>query len=445
MCNWRPRENQIKTVTIVDSKDPVIKKHSVDKVLSRKEIQKLNARSVTDVAAVSANVFQASEGGALNIKGARSDGTVYYIDGVKVTGGLGLNKDAIDQTVALTSGLPAAYGDATGGVISVTTRGPSGHTTFGAEGLSSTLLDPYNYNLGAFNVSGPIIVKNKGMKDANGASIERPLLGYYVGLEGEFQPEPFTSPVQLYKVKDDVLAKLRAQPLRPSALGVGFQSSALYITKNDLEKVKTFKNDEDNSYRLSFKLDFQASKRTRFTLGGRYVRDDYRNFDLRNYLYNSDKNGKTVGNTIAVWGRFQQTFANSTDTNGTHLANVRYSIQVDYSRYLQNTFDPTLKDNIFGYGYVGQYDLKKAPVFEYKTVKLAGLGNVTAYHQIAFQDTAVSFTPGTQNPLLANYTSTLFDYVGNDPNQRPRTLSGIQAQQRRAERRCARLCVLALL
>ena len=39
-----------------------------------------------------------------------------------------LPKSAIEEVQVITGGLPASYGDATGGIVSITTRGPSVYT-----------------------------------------------------------------------------------------------------------------------------------------------------------------------------------------------------------------------------------------------------------------------------------------------------------------------------
>ena len=44
-----------------------------------------------------------------------------------------LPQSAIDQMTVVTGGLPAQYGDATGGIISITTQGPSRITRGGFE------------------------------------------------------------------------------------------------------------------------------------------------------------------------------------------------------------------------------------------------------------------------------------------------------------------------
>ena len=50
----------------------------------------------------------------------------------------------------MSSGLSAMYGDATGGIISVTSKGPSNQLYGGAEVVSSHMFDDYNYGLLGF-------------------------------------------------------------------------------------------------------------------------------------------------------------------------------------------------------------------------------------------------------------------------------------------------------
>jgi outer membrane receptor protein involved in Fe transport len=63
----------------------------------------------------------------------------------------------------MSSGLSAMYGDATGGIISVTSKGPSNQLFGGAEIVSSHLFDDYNYGLVGFSLSGPIYRRLKRM------------------------------------------------------------------------------------------------------------------------------------------------------------------------------------------------------------------------------------------------------------------------------------------
>ena len=141
------------------------------------EIVALPTRSVASVAATTAGIYQRDEGDAVNIRGSRSDATEYYIDGIKVRGALGVPTSGIEQIKVVTGGVPAQYGDATGGVISVTTKGPSNKFFGQLEFESSDLFDEYDYNLLGFALSGPII-KKRNSDGTKGSSI----LGYlYLG------------------------------------------------------------------------------------------------------------------------------------------------------------------------------------------------------------------------------------------------------------------------
>ena len=111
------------------------------------EIVALPTRNVASIASTTAGIYQQDEGDAVNMRGSRSDATEYYIDGIKVRGALGVPASGIEQITVVTGGVPAKYGDATGGIISVTTKGPSSRTNGGLEYETSSLFDDYNYKL----------------------------------------------------------------------------------------------------------------------------------------------------------------------------------------------------------------------------------------------------------------------------------------------------------
>ena len=63
------------------------------------------------------------KGGQLYFRGARSDAILYFIDGVKNRGnGLGIPSSAIGEITVYTGGIPAKYGDVTGGIVVVETK-----------------------------------------------------------------------------------------------------------------------------------------------------------------------------------------------------------------------------------------------------------------------------------------------------------------------------------
>lgn len=108
----------------VEWEEPMIQKDNVIvcKIIKAAEIKTMPFTSIQDMAATSAGVYQKEDGGALNVRGSRTDATQYYVDGVKVIGGLSMPKSAIAQMEVITGGIPAMFGDATGGIIVITTK-----------------------------------------------------------------------------------------------------------------------------------------------------------------------------------------------------------------------------------------------------------------------------------------------------------------------------------
>ena len=117
---------EVEEVTVVAYRVPLIDKDggASGATVTREDIAKLPVRSAEGVASTVGGV-NSQEGGGISVRGSREDGTFYYIHGIKVRGSSNLPKSAIEEVTVITGGLPANYGDATGGIISVTTRGPS--------------------------------------------------------------------------------------------------------------------------------------------------------------------------------------------------------------------------------------------------------------------------------------------------------------------------------
>jgi hypothetical protein len=69
-------------------------------------------------------VYQRDAGDPLNINGSRSEATAIYVDNVKVRGDYQVPQSSISQIAVMNHGLPAEYGDATGGVIVISTYNP---------------------------------------------------------------------------------------------------------------------------------------------------------------------------------------------------------------------------------------------------------------------------------------------------------------------------------
>ncbi len=85
-------------------------------------IEQSMERDVVSFVAQTPSVFQKEEGGSINVRGSREGNTLYIVDGIKMSGPFSLPKSAIAEISVLTGGIPAQFGDATGGVVIITTK-----------------------------------------------------------------------------------------------------------------------------------------------------------------------------------------------------------------------------------------------------------------------------------------------------------------------------------
>lgn len=117
-------------ITVIEEyQHPLINKGEIStmQVLEEADIKSSPYFDVKQMAANTAGVYQEEgEGGDIFMRGAREDGTAYYIDGVRVVGDFRLPKNAVKEIKVLTGGIPASIGDVSGGVIMITTKGFAG-------------------------------------------------------------------------------------------------------------------------------------------------------------------------------------------------------------------------------------------------------------------------------------------------------------------------------
>ncbi len=436
------------TVELVEYVVPLIDPDKTGTTLTKEAITALPTRDVQSVAAQTAGIFQEDEGGALNVRGARSDATFFYIDGVKVRASNKLPQSSIEQMTVITGGLPASYGDAMGGVISITTRGPSNEFFGGVEAVTSSVLDPYGYNLLGFNLSGPL-------KKKDGNSI----LGFFLSGEYENVKDEDPSAVGMYKVKDDVMDDLHETPLLFSYnLGeVEALRASEFITMDDLEHIDAKQNVGKQSARIQGKIDFKPSKNTNITIGGNYSYSKNRGYIYTYSLFNPENNPETIKNSWRVYTRLQQSFgATDDEQSSSTLKNAFFTLQADYSQDSQTTQDSDHKDNLFDYGYIGKFTPERS--LEYNTpwdptdslnvmwetangmidtvVEVGGwyydadLDQNVPFYNFAEQTNVVNniaFEGANYNPYATTYTQSYFDFLGNEGITSLAQVSGIGA------------------
>ena len=397
-------------VVIVEYKKPLIDQDNITgETKTAEEIVAMPTRSVASVAATTAGIYQRDEGESLNVRGSRSDATDYYIDGIKVRGTLGVPQSAIEQITVMTGGLPAQYGDATAGIISITTKGPSNKFFGGAEVESSSLFDKYNKNILGLNLSGPIL-KKRNDDGTKGNSI----IGYFFSGEFRMVDDSDPSAIGNWKIKDDVLKDLKADPFRPAPdVSAGFLQNAEFVRMKDLEKVQARQNVAQKRIAVSGKLDFKPANNTFLSLGGNYYYNTGHSYTRVYSLFNSNNNAESNSTTWRVFGKLTQKFGSQEaddDESASTIKNAFFTIQGDYTRNQYTTQDDSHNDNIFDYGYVGKFNTYKENIYNSGTI------NDTTRNQYfsgqihsGWTDTLYTFKAGNLNPDAAIYTDKYFD------------------------------------
>ncbi len=397
-------------VVIVEYKKPLIDQDNITgETKTAEEIVAMPTRSVASVAATTAGIYQRDEGESLNVRGSRSDATDYYIDGIKVRGTLGVPQSAIEQITVMTGGLPAQYGDATAGIISITTKGPSNKFFGGAEVESSSLFDKYNKNILGLNLSGPIL-KKRNDDGTKGNSI----IGYFFSGEFRMVDDSDPSAIGNWKIKDDVLKDLKADPFRPAPdVSAGFLQNAEFVRMKDLEKVQARQNVAQKRIAVSGKLDFKPVNNTFLSLGGNYYYNTGHSYTRVYSLFNSNNNAESNSTTWRVFGKLTQKFGSQEaddDESASTIKNAFFTIQGDYTRNQYTTQDDSHNDNIFDYGYVGKFNTYKENIYNSGTI-YDTTRNQYFSGQIhsGWTDTLYTFKAGNLNPDAAIYTDKYFD------------------------------------
>ena len=396
-------------VTVVDYEIPLISKDNTTQgaSITSEEIAKLPVRSAEGVAASVGGVFS-SDGEVGSIRGSR-EGAVYYIDGVKVIGSTSVPQGAIDQVDVILGGTPAMYGDAMGGIINMTTKGPS--RTWGGGLEAEYSVDGYGHGRLGGSLQGPLIKSKKNDKES--------LLGFFLAFDITRNKYGSTSATGFYRATDEWLKHLEETPLTLAGLGTSTHQTAAYTKPEDhLFHTRFLNNSANQSINLTGKIDVRTGPTTNLTIGGSMVMSGghYAN-DRGQYYFNTDKNLLSKSSTYRGYVRFTQRFPSDPESTSL-VSNVYYSIQADYSHYQSESGDADLWNNIFAYGNLGKFTTYRAPNYYFSEAVIdsvlvdgqyRNLSNVWVMNN--YYDTLITFErqKADFNPLLSNYVENYYD------------------------------------
>ena len=381
--------------------------------LSGTDIQQIGIRNPNTLAAIVPGVYQADDGDGLSMRGGRSSGTVYFVDGVKVRGNLGLPQKSISNLTVITGGTPAEYGDVMGGIVSITTASPSYKITGGGEVLTSQFLDPYGFNLFALNLSGPLITKYVDSIDYH-----KPILGFFIAGEAEFQKDQDPAQGGVFVVDEDAYTDFQENPLTLDQSGNFFLQRANFMTPEQIGTSKYKYNNNSTGYRLNTRLDLQPADNILIKFGADYNQFASNGWSQSGSLLAHEGNTLSTQKNYRGWARFQQSFDTGEDSD---LKNLYYQLQADWSRFDRESMDPTHRDNHFDYGYIGRYNYDRQEIYRYvdpinnPTEHNSAISSDGYYITAGFSPRNLSFdATDSKNPLMANYNEFIFDYVGQN-------------------------------
>lgn len=418
-------------VEVVEWKKPLIDPDTKSGgTVDRTEFLHMATKSINAVASTTAGVYQADEGKDINIRGARTDATAYYVDGQKIVGnaGLGIPQGSIDQVTTIVGGTPAEYGDAVGGVISITTRGPESKYSGGIEVSTSGAglkngkqmgLDAFGYNYVGFSFNGPLLFK----KDTSKSGFKKALLGFSINGQVTYEKDPSGPATDYYQIKSDKLKELQNDPVRLNPNGNGYVLNSQYVTMADMERVKARNNVDSRGISLSAKLVYQPTTNLGITLFGSV--DDAKNkrFIYQSAMFNYENNPRVHNITWRTYAKITQKFNAGTkeeqEKSSSIIKNAYFTLQGSFLRYQGKTEPGAHGDNYFDYGYVGKFDQKQQQAYVYERRKVYSVDgdtipdDILAYWQNGFTDVSYKFTPGDKNPNLTAYTNQY--YAITDP------------------------------
>lgn len=380
-------------VVVTDYKVPLIEQDNTTSggVVTSEQIRNLPTKSISTIAATTAGI-SSRDGEQVAIRGSRTNATYYYVDGVRVLQSSLIPQSEIDQLQVITGGIEARYGDVTGGIISITTKGPSNVFSGGVELESSQYLDPFGYNeLNAY-LSGPILRNKEG----------KSILGYRLAGRFRLREEDSPSTVDIYRAPAGLLSELEMNPTR--TVGGSTFAAGEFLHTEDVDRLQARPNEEEIAIDLTGKIDAQLTRNIDVTFSGSYrnIEDQFTPstaWGLLNYQNNPIQYDERIRGNF----RFRHRLGGGSSNENQRfrlIQNATYNVQLGYENAQQRSEDLRHEDNLFRYGHVGNFDFSWIPV-EGESTYSGGFNGVA--HAGFLQVLNSPFDPSIYNPTLANY------------------------------------------
>lgn len=418
----------LQEVVVVDYEVPLVEqdKTTTGGTITSENIRQMPLKDIQALAATTAGV-SSQDGGAINIGGARSQATVYYIDGMRVTGRM-VPQTEIEQMQVLTGGIPAQYGDLAGGAISVTTKGPSAKYSGAAEVETSEFLDPFGYNLFYGNLSGPIIRNSQG----------KSILGFRLAAQYRLRDEDDPPALGVYRATEESIEALNDQPLT-TVDGLTLASAEFYRGEENggpVQELDARPNEEEEQLDVTAKFDLRLSDNIDVQVTGTYFNNNDRFTPSGSWgVFNYTRNPYTYEDRFRGIFRFRhrlgrQSYGGSQSDDekkarsASLIRNAVYTIEAGYQYAKSRNEDLIHQDNLFNYGYIGKFNVdyedraglvsSDVPGAVRVPVPTPGGNVIDTFYAHTFFSSGLNeenpYEPNMDiNPVLVNYNKGLFD------------------------------------
>ena len=365
--------------------------------LTAADIQNLPTKNINALASLTAGL-SSQDGGNISARGSRASGTEYYLDGIRVSGSLPAQSE-IEQLTTLIGGIPASYGDVTGAVISLTSKGPSSRLSGGLEVETSEFLDAFGYNLVSANLSGPIL-KN---------SEDQSVVGFRLSGQYTYLQDDGPTATGVYRSTEEQIAELETNPL--NGLVLNGEYDRLERNGGSLQLLEARPNQEDEDLNLTAKLDFRIGGNLDISVSGNYI-------DSKNRFAPGSTSGANNGGGAGSWQTYNWTrnpyqlsttyrgnfklrhrlggrpsidqSADASERSVSAIRNVSYTITGGYQHNEGSNEDIIHEDRLFEYGYVGNFDVEYPEAIGFNIEN----GNPIPVH-LGYNEVATGYNPNT--------------------------------------------------
>jgi hypothetical protein len=386
-----------------------------------------------------ATVNALEPGEAISSGGSRTTSNLILINGIpSIAGSSAIADLEVEEVHVMTSGIPAQYGNATGSITNIITKGPSSRFNGGVQIESSQFTDNFGSNTINGYFSGPIIAKPiiSALGDTvkrDGRVIQSTVLGYRFSGAYFTTKDARPSALSTFKLKDEKLKEILENPLIENPGGTGSVYASDFLTKDDLEQTNVRSNARSSYGQYSGTIEYKPSSDFFFAIGSEGRFNWGKSAGIENQLFNYQFNADQKSNNLGFHARFRHVVGatipgnteeedNKTSLQPT-LQNLSYELTGSYNQTDFESVDPRYGNRLWEYGYVGKFYESRRPVINVidSLPIYNSLGEIIGYEEqighAAFFNSFDKYEPNwTINPGLAAYNNLIGQPDPFNPN-----------------------------